>query len=124
MQKWKCNTNITSTFKKEEDYMRQILMANAFEAWTAAIRYCNDIKNGKATIQYQKNFVSSLHNAVELIMKQMLLNNNDHNVAEIRKPKTKSDAKLLLKYFESTNLNNFFLSFSPSEAYKLIIGNF
>lgn len=34
--------------------MRQILMSNAFEAWTAAIRYCNDIKNGKATIQYQK----------------------------------------------------------------------
>lgn len=118
MQKWKCNTNITGTFKKEEDYMRQILMANAFEAWTAAIRYCNDIKNGKATIQYQKNFVSSLHNAVELIMKQMLLNNNDHNVAEIRKPKTKSDAKLLLKYFESTNLNNFFDSLSDDELSK------
>ena len=68
MQKWKCNTNITSTFKKEEDYMRQILMANAFEAWTAAIRYCNDIKNGKATIQYQKNFVSSL-SAIPILAK-------------------------------------------------------
>ena len=36
-------------------------MDNAFEAWAAAIRYCNDIKNGKATLQYQKDFVSSLH---------------------------------------------------------------
>ena len=61
-------------------------MDNAFEAWTAAVRFCNDIKDGKATLQYQKKFVSSLHNAVELIMKQMLLNNNDHKVAEIRKP--------------------------------------
>ena len=32
-------------------------MDNAFEAWAAAIRYCNDIKDGKATLQYQKNFV-------------------------------------------------------------------
>ena len=47
--------------------MKPILMDNAFEAWAAAIRYCNDIKDGKATLQYQKNFVSSLHNAVELI---------------------------------------------------------
>ena len=28
--------------------MRPILMDNAFEAWAAAIRYCNDIKDGKA----------------------------------------------------------------------------
>ena len=52
--------------------MRPILMDNAFEAWAAAIRFCNDIKDGKATLQYQKNFVSSLHTAVELIMKQMM----------------------------------------------------
>lgn len=83
-------------------------MDNAFEAWTAAIRYCNDIKDGKATLQYQKNFVSSLHNAVELIMKQMLLNNNDHKVAEMRKPTNEADAKLLLDYYKSTNLNCFF----------------
>lgn len=86
--------------------MRPILMDNAFEAWAAAIRYCNDIKDGKATLQYQKNFVSSLHNAVELIMKQMLLNNNDHRVAEVRKPK--SNAKLVLDYSNATNLNRFF----------------
>lgn len=93
-------------------------MNNAFEAWTAAIRYCNDIKDGKATLQYQKNFVSSLHNAVELIMKQMLLNNNDHKVAEMRKPTNEADEKLLLDYYKSTNLNCFFASLSDDELSK------
>ena len=95
--------------------MKPVLTDNAFEAWAAAIRFCDDIKDGKATLQYQKNFVSSLHNAVELIMKQMLLNNNDHRVAEVRKPKSASEAKLLLDYFKATNLNCFFDSLSNDE---------
>lgn len=98
--------------------MRPILMDNAIEAWAAAIHYCNEIKAGKATLQYQKNFVSSLHNAVELIMKQMLLNNNDHSVAVVRKPKTEADAKLLLDYFKATDLNRFFESLSDYELSK------
>lgn len=98
--------------------MRPILMDNAFEAWAAAIHYCNEIKDGKATLQYQKNFVSSLHNAVELIMKQMLLNNNNHSVAEVRKPKSKADAKLLLDYYEATDLNRFFESLPDDELSK------
>ena len=98
--------------------MRLILMDNAFEAWVAAIRYCNDIKGGKATLQYQKSFVSSLHNAVELIMKQMLLNNNDHSIAEVRKPKKEADAKLLLDYFKATDLNRFFELLSNDELSK------
>lgn len=98
--------------------MKPVLTENAFEAWAAAIRFCDDIKDGKATLQYQKNFVSSLHNAVELIMKQMLLNNNDHRVAEVRKPKTEADAKLLLDYFKATNLNRFFDSLANDELSK------
>ena len=98
--------------------MKPVLMDNAFEAWAAAIRYCNDIKDGKTTLQYQKNFVSSLHNAVELIMKQMLLNNNDHRVAEVRTPRTKVDAKLLLDYFKATDLNRFFHSLSNDKLSK------
>ena len=93
-------------------------MDNAFEAWAAAIRYCNDIKDGIATLQYQKNFVSSLHNAVELIMKQMLLNNNNHKVAEIRKPTNEDEAKLLLDYYKSIDLNCFFSSLSNDELSK------
>lgn len=108
--------------------MRPILMDNAFEAWAAAIRYCNDIKDGKATLQYQKNFVSSLHNAVELIMKQMLLNNNDHSVAFIKEPKDERAEKLSFDYSKATDLNRFFGSLSSDEIsrfytipfYKLI----
>ena len=108
--------------------MRPILMDNAFEAWAAAIRYCNAIKDGKATLQYQKNFVSSLHNAVELIMKQMLLNNNDHSVAFIKEPKDERDEKLSFDYSKATDLNRFFGSLSSDEIsrfytipfYKLI----
>lgn len=90
-------------------------MDNAFEAWAAAIRYCNDIKDGKATLQYQKSFVSSLHNAVELIMKQMLLNNNDHSVAFIKEPKDERDKKLLFDYSKATDLNRFFGSLSSDD---------
>ena len=108
--------------------MKPILMDNAFEAWAAAIRYCNDIKDGKATLQYQKNFVSSLHNAVELIMKQMMLNNNDHRVAFIKEPKDEIDKKLSFDYSKATNLNQFFEALSSDEIsrfqtiqfYKLI----
>jgi hypothetical protein len=98
--------------------MKPVLMENAFEAWAAAIRFCDDIKDGKATLLYQKNFVSSLHNAVELIMKQMLLNDNDHRVAEVRKTKNEADAKLLLDYFKATDLNSFFDTLSNEDLSK------
>ena len=91
--------------------MKPVLMENA-------IRFCDDIKDGKVTLQYQKNFVSSLHNAVELIMKQMLLNDNDHRVAEIRKVKNEADAKLLLDYFKATDLNSFFDTLSNENLSK------
>lgn len=98
--------------------MKPILTENAFEAWAAAIHFCDDIKDGKASLQYQKNFISSLHNAVELIMKQMMLNNNDHKVAEMRKAKNEADAKLLLDYFRATDLNKFFSTLSNDELSK------
>ena len=98
--------------------MKPILMDNAFEAWAAAIRYCNDIKDGKATLQYQKNFVSSLHNAVELIMKQMMLNNNNRDIAWVRKRKDKVNAKLSQDYSNATDLNRFFATLSDEELSK------
>lgn len=42
---------------------------------------------------------------IELIMKQMMLNNNDHSIAEVRNPENESDAQLLLSYFKATDLN-------------------
>lgn len=42
-----------------------------------SIRYCDYILEGKATLEYRKHFVSALHNAVELFVKQLMLNNTD-----------------------------------------------
>lgn len=105
--------------------MKPVLIDNAFEAWAAAIRFCDDIKDGKATLQYQKNFVASLHNAVKLIMKQMLLNNNDHRIAEIRKSKNEAPTTLQLKYNEAINLNDFFgnlTDYELSQFYTIQFG--
>lgn len=51
------------------DKMKHILQDNALESWAMAIKYSNFILDGKATLQYRKQFVSSLHNAVELFIK-------------------------------------------------------
>lgn len=109
---------LVSQLNRKEQYMKPILMDNAFEAWAAAIRYCNDIKDGKATLQYQKNFVSSLHNAVELIMKQMMLNNNNRDIAWVRKRKDKANAKLSQDYSNATDLNKFFATLQDEELSK------
>lgn len=52
--------------------MKHILRDNALEAWAMAIKYCEAILEGKATLEYRKHFVSSLHNAVELFIKQRI----------------------------------------------------
>ena len=104
--------------------MKPVLIENAFEAWSAAIRFCDDIKSGKATLQYQKNFVSSLHNAVELIMKQMLLNNNDHSIAKIRNVNDEKTATLQLDYFKAKDLNEFFRNLNNNELSKFSTINF
>ena len=51
-------------------------------------------------------------------MKQMLLNNNDHRIAEVRNPENEADAQLLLDYFKATDLNSFFYSLSDGELSK------
>ena len=59
---------------------KQILLENALESWSVAVKYCKDIQNGLATLHYQKTFVSSLHNTIELLLKQIMLDENDHSV--------------------------------------------
>lgn len=95
--------------------MNQILMANAFEAWAAAIRFADDIRVGHCTLQYQKSFVSSLHNAVELFMKQMMLNNNDHDVVIRVKDAKTENAQLKANYDRAVDLNAFFNGLSQEE---------
>ena len=98
--------------------MRQVLLDNAFEAWAAAIRFCKDIKDGKCTLQYQKNFVSSLHNAVELFMKQMMINDGNHDVAEVRGKLKKGNEQLIQDYTNASDLNHFFRVLPKEETAK------
>lgn len=61
----------------------QILQNNAIEAWAMAIRHCDYILEGKATLEYRKHFVSVFHNSVELFIKQLMLNNTDYRVTQL-----------------------------------------
>ncbi len=38
--------------------MKHILRDNALEAWSMAVKYCNDILDGRATLGYRKHFIS------------------------------------------------------------------
>lgn len=60
----------------------QILQNNAIEAWAMAIRYCDYILEGKATLEYRKYFVSVLHNSVEFIDKKDMFVLSDKKILE------------------------------------------
>ena len=98
--------------------MRKILLENALESWSIAIKYCKNIKNGLATLHYQKTFISSLHNAVELFMKQIMIDYNDHNVAKMFNVKDENEAQIQLEYYQSDNLNEFFEKLSEDSRSK------
>lgn len=95
---------------------KSILSDNALEAWSISIYYCNAILDGKATLQYKKMFVSSLHNATELFIKQLMLNNNDYRVATpYRNDEHGNPAR---KYYSATNLNEYFHNLSSEDLKK------
>ncbi|MGB4093878.1 MAG: hypothetical protein WBK46_18355 [Ruminococcus flavefaciens] len=79
----------------------QILLNNAYEAWKSAIYYHDRIEKGFTTLEFQKGFVSSLHNSVELFLKQIMLDNKDHDVATLRNVKEEDDVLLQLKYIRA-----------------------
>lgn len=85
---------------------QKILLDNALVAWANAIRYCDQILAGKITLEVRKNFVSSLHNAVELFFKQIMLDNCDYRVAEPRRvDATGEPAK---SFYTAVDLNAYF----------------
>lgn len=93
----------------------QILLDNALESWSIAVKYCKDIQNGLATLHYQKTFVSSLHNAIELLLKQIMIDNNDHSVISDVAVKTEDEAKIQLDFYKSDNLNEFFINLTNEQ---------
>lgn len=95
--------------------MAPILLSNAYEAWFSAITSCDKILRGFSSLQYQKNFVSSLHNAVELFLKQLMINSGDKTVAEVTKKAKKTNPTLESKYQNATDLNRFFSTILADE---------
>jgi hypothetical protein len=85
---------------------KKILLDNALVSWANAIRYCDQILAGKITLEVRKNFVSSLHNAVELFLKQIMLDNCDYRVAEPRR--IDADGEPAKAFYAATNLNAYF----------------
>ena len=63
---------------------RGILTENAELAWRAALVYRDLLLDGRDTVQNKKNFVSSLHNAVELYSKQNMIFDNNFTVATVK----------------------------------------
>lgn len=98
--------------------MKKILLDNALESWSIAVKYCKYIKNGMVTLHYQKTFVSSLHNSVELFLKQIMIDKNDHNVAKLFKAENKFKTNLQLEYDKSKELNRFFRELDDEEKYR------
>lgn len=93
--------------------MKQFLYDNWCEAWALAVEYHDCIfQEGVFSLEIQKLFVSMLHNSVELLLKQILIDNGDHMVAWVRDVKSEEGAKLNLEYVQSTDLNRFFIELS------------
>lgn len=95
--------------------MEKILLANAYEAWKKAYYYHHLILSGFFTLGNKKGLVASLHNAVELYIKQAMLDANDYSVAWVYNTKTKEKAQLQLDYLNSNDLNSFFMNLSSTE---------
>lgn len=99
-----------------------ILMSNAFESWAMAIKYHNYILDGWISLNTKKVFVQSLHNACELILKQIMLNTKNPFIIPYpeepnkkEKIKIKSDLKKIEKDSTIMYFNNYFndLEFMP-----------
>lgn len=98
--------------------MKKILLENALESWASAIYYCDEIIAGKVTLANKKHFVNSLQNAIELFVKQQMLNVTDYRVAEVKH--CDSNGQPLKDYLSSTDLNQYFCNISTTDRDKFI----
>lgn len=92
---------------------KRILLDNAHCSWAKAIKYCTDISDGKAILEYRKDFVASLHNAVELFLKQIMLDCNDYRIASVKR--IDKDGEPAKSFYSAADLNGYFSALSVSE---------
>lgn len=93
----------------------KILLDNMHIAWLSTIKNHSAIMSGKATLKYRKDFVSNLHNTVELSLKQIMLDQCDRRVASIRNVNSIETAKLAEAYYLASDLNYFFMHISSDD---------
>ena len=86
--------------------MKTILTDNAVEAWMLAKKYCECIADGLATISYQKQFVTFLHNATELFIKSAMLKKNDYRI--MSKVPVDAQGDSARAYYSSGSINDYF----------------
>ena len=96
--------------------MKKILLPNAYEAWMEAIHYAGQLDDGICTLGAKKKFVASLHNAVELFLKQQMLNKNDHRVARVNNIDSSGEPQK--SFLNATDLNLYFGNLSRDERNK------
>ena len=97
---------------------KKILLDNALVSWANAIRYCDQIIAGKITLEVRKNFISALHNAVELFFKQIMLDNCDYRVAEPRK--IDADGEPAKTFYAAKDLNAYFENLDSAVRKKYV----
>lgn len=97
---------------------KKILLDNALVAWANAIRFCDQILAGKITLEIRKNFVSSLHNAVELFFKQIMLDNCDYRVAYPRRIDVNGEPAK--SFYAATDLNAYFEKLGSDTRNKFV----
>lgn len=97
-----------------------ILLNNAYESWALAVKTAHEIVSGMVTLQKRKQFVSSLHNAVELFLKQIMINKGDHRVATVKANKLDPSGQPLATYYNNNDLNTYFDSLTNDDAKKFM----
>ena len=95
----------------------KILLDSALQSWKTSIRYCNKLKEGIATLENKKMFVITLQNAVELFLKQLMIDKNDHRVVSFTN--MDMDGEPIKSYLQSTALNEYFEKRNKQDKTKI-----
>lgn len=93
--------------------MKKLLLVNAYESWRNTIKVHDKIQNGLSTLNYQKEFVASLHNSVELFLKQLMILANDHHIF----PDSSRNRNLRLwqPFIQANDLSSFFAGLTAKD---------
>ncbi len=99
-----------------------ILVTNAREAWLLSMHFCNQILDGNPSLQMRKLFVSTLENASELIIKQIMINQGCMDVIDLSKGSMRNNPGMQRNYQQSCiaqQLNQFLFSNSSSDFFSI-----